>query len=233
MGMAMLSGDSYSPNAVDELSKFIFTSKYSQYREDLKRRETWDECVDRVRDMHLRKFKNLSLGDHYAIESVFELVRAKKVLPSARSLQYAGKAIEKNNVRIFNCATRHIDSIKSFGEYFFMLLSGCGVGVGLTKRHLDKLPDLKKPYGLPTYSIIPDSIEGWAESLEVVLTSYLVTGIPIRLDYSKIRSKGSPLKTSGGVAPGPDGLRAAHQRIKEVLDLTVVNADSKKLRTID
>lgn len=231
MSVDILEGESLSSNTVSELSNYIFTSKYSQYREDLKRRETWDECVDRVRDMHLRKFEHLPKADQSEIEKVFEFVRQKKVLPSARSLQYAGKAIEKNNVRIFNCATRHIDSIEAFGEYFFMLLSGCGVGVGITKRHLNKLPKFVRHGGLPIYYRIPDSIEGWADSLKMVLESYLITGVPVILDYSLIRPKGAPLKTSGGVAPGPDGLRAAHERIKKVLDRA--NKESERLSTID
>ncbi len=232
MGMDMLEGESVSPNTVSELSNYIFTSKYSQYREDLKRRETWDECVNRVRGMHLRKFSDrLADDDLVEIINAFRLVREKKVLPSARSLQYAGKAIEKNNVRIFNCATRHIDSIEAFGEYFFMLLSGCGVGVGITKRHLNKLPKFAERTLLEETYQIPDSIEGWADSLKEVLTSYLVTGNELVLDYSLIRPKGAPLKTSGGTAPGPDGLRAAHERIKKILDRAVI--ESERLSTID
>lgn len=232
MGMDILSGDLLSPNAVDELSKFIFASKYSRYNEDLKRRETWDECVDRVRDMHLRKFRKLSEFDQQTIANAFEYVREKKVLPSARSLQYAGEAIEKNNVRIFNCATRHIDSIRAFGEYFFMLLSGCGVGVGISKRYLDKLPEYAEPtYNKVVYTVL-DSIEGWSESLEVLLDSWLRTGDDIIFDYSQVRPKGSPLKTSGGVAPGPEGLQAAHNKIQRVLEESYRNFH-KRMRTID
>jgi ribonucleoside-triphosphate reductase len=232
MGMDMLEGELLSPNSVSELSNYIFTSKYAQYREDLQRRETWDECVDRVRDMHLRKFSPiLSTEDCEAIVDAFELVRNKQVLPSARSLQYAGIAIEKNNVRMFNCATRHIDSIEAFGEYFFMLLSGCGVGVGITKRHLNKLPKFADETLLEYTYTIPDSIEGWADSLKELLTCYLVTGYRLRFDYSLIRPKGAPLKTSGGVAPGPDGLRFAHEKITEILDKA--NIESERLRTID
>jgi ribonucleoside-triphosphate reductase (thioredoxin) len=232
MGMDMLEGDLYSSNTVSELSNYIFTSKYSQYREDLKRRETWDECVNRVRGMHVKKFaSSLSDDDLVEIIDAFRLIREKKVLPSARSLQYAGKAIEKNNVRMFNCATRHIDSIEAFGEYFFMLLSGCGVGVGITKRHLNKLPKFVERTLLEEIFIIPDTIEGWADSLKEVLKSYLVTGNELILDYSLIRPKGSPLKTSGGIAPGPDGLRKSHEKIKKILDRAVV--ESERLSTID
>lgn len=231
MSVDILGGDFLSSNTVSELSNYIFTSKYSQYKEELKRRETWDECVDRVRDMHLRRFAYLPDEDQAEISNAFELVRAKKVLPSARSLQYAGQAIEKNNVRIFNCATRHIDSIVAFGEYFFMLLSGCGVGVGITRRHLDKLPPFASRSGKTFTYQIPDSIEGWSDSLKVMLHCYLVSGDSIEFDYSLIRPKGAPLKTSGGVAPGPDGLRAAHERIKKILDRAIT--ESERLSTID
>ena len=232
MSVDILGGDFLTPNTVSELSNYIFTSKYSQYREDLHRRETWDECVNRVRGMHLRKFADkLSDDDLTEIIDAFKLVRDKCVLPSARSLQYAGKAIEKNNVRMFNCATRHIDSIEAFGEYFFMLLSGCGVGVGITKRHLSKLPPFTEQTLLDFTYTIPDSIEGWADSIKVLLNCYLVTGYRVEFDYSEIRPKGSLLKTSGGVAPGPDGLRAAHEKIKLILDRAFLETD--RLMTID
>lgn len=235
MGMDILSGKIFPSNTVSELSNYIFTSKYSQYREDLQRRETWDECVNRVRGMHLRKFANsLSDDDLVEIINAFRLVRDKKVLPSARSLQYAGKAIEKNNVRMFNCATRHIDSITAFKEYFFMLLSGCGVGVGITKRHLSKLPLLirsDRPLE-DRVDVIEDSIEGWADSIGFMLEGFTSGAYNPKFDYSLIRPKGSPLKTSGGIAPGPAGLKMAHEKIYNILTTLVLNGQ-ERINTID
>jgi ribonucleoside-triphosphate reductase len=208
----------------EELANFIFYSKYSRFRQDLNRRETWNECVERVEAMHVRKFPEYADD----IINAFNYVRNKRVVPSMRSLQFGGKAIEKNNCRIYNCSLGHIDSIDSFSEYFYLLLSGCGVGVGLSQRHLNNLPSLVKVqeitnvYTSPLIYVIQDSIEGWADSLKVLLQSYFLgfieSGKYIKFDYSLIRPKGSPLQTSGGTAPGPEGLRFAHEKIRKVLD---------------
>lgn len=111
-------------DASEELSKFIFTSKYARWLSEEKRRETWEEAVDRVLDMHLRKFKHLSVEDQHEIRWAFDLVRQKRVLPSMRSLQFGGAAIEANNCRLFNCCCRFVDSIRAFAELGFLMLCG-------------------------------------------------------------------------------------------------------------
>lgn len=209
----------------NEVAKYVFTSKYARYLPEKKRRETYEEAVGRVEGMHLRKFSHLPESDLDEIRWAFDLVREKKVYPSMRSMQFGGTAVEKNNLRLYNCCLMHLHSIRSFSEFFFALLSGCGVGVSLTHEFLDMLPRLL-PYDQHTDSplvyTIEDSIEGWADSLEVLLSSYfegtLYSGRMIVFDYSKIRPAGTPLLTSGGKAPGPDGLRLCHERISSLLN---------------
>jgi ribonucleoside-triphosphate reductase len=122
---------SFYPDTLEEISKFIFTGKYARYIEDLKRRETWLEAVERVEGMHLRKFQPLLREDQLTeLDWAFDKVRDKQVLPSMRSMQFGGKGVEAHNARLFNCAVRHIDSIRSFAEVFYLLLCGCGVGDG-------------------------------------------------------------------------------------------------------
>jgi ribonucleoside-triphosphate reductase len=225
-------------NILDELSNFIFTSKYARYNEQLKRRETWEEAVSRVEQMHLRKFSYLDRPYKDKIVWAFDMVRQKYVVPSMRSMQFGGAAVESHNSRIFNCAVRHIDSAEAFSEVFYLLLCGCGVGVGLFDRHLKNIPNListKAEKELVTWTV-GDTIEGWADSLKVLIKSYITgnefSNKVIKFDYSAIRKKGSPLKTGGGRAPGSAGLRHSHQQIYLLLNRMIAHGQSR-IRTID
>jgi ribonucleoside-triphosphate reductase len=100
-----------------EISNFTFTSKYARYNESAQRRETWDEAITRLEKMHLKRFKHLSEEDKLEILDAFKLVREKRIVPSMRSLQFGGKAIEAHEPRIYNCCVRHIDSLR-FQKYF-------------------------------------------------------------------------------------------------------------------
>jgi len=232
--------DETSVNVLDELSNFIFTSKYARYNEERGRRETWDESVSRVESMHLNHYKSFGKEVRDEIKSAFDFVRSNKVVPSMRSMQFGGPAIEAHNARIFNCSVRHVDSTRSFSEIFYLLLCGCGVGIGLYKTFLNRLPDLvsklDKTGTVLTY-VIEDTIEGWADSIEALLCCYFKntpwTGRKIIFDYSKIRKKGSILKTGGGKAPGYKGLKASHTKIKALLDHIIEDMRLIRLRSID
>jgi ribonucleoside-diphosphate reductase alpha chain len=232
----------FNPQRVDtleELSKFIFKSKYARYDEQLGRREEWEEAVSRVEAMHLRKFAHLPEADLDEIRWAFDMVRAKRVVPSMRSMQFGGVAAESHNARIYNCAVRHVDSVRAFAEVFYLLLCGCGVGLGLRKKYMSRLPSLiSTTYrgGEPYCYTVPDTIEGWAESLEVLLKSYFtgneLSGKEIIFDYSEIRPEGKPLKTGGGKAPGPWPLKKAHSEIRSVLEHAVLVGD-ERIKSLD
>jgi ribonucleoside-diphosphate reductase alpha chain len=155
-------------------------------------------------------------------------------------MQFGGKAIESQNSKIFNCSVRHIDSIRAFSECVHLLLNGVGVGIGLTKHYLNRLPDLvdaNDKTGMVVSYTVSDDIRGWADSIEVLLMSYFkntaFTGRKIVFDYSRIRPEGSPLKTSGGKAPGFRGLKKAHQKIKILLDEVIEEKKQNKIHAID
>lgn len=228
-------------NYLDEISNFIFTSKYSKYKEEDKRRETWDEAIDRLLNMHLKHYKKvLNTEDIKEVKWAFDTVRQKKTAPSMRSLQFGGKAIEKINQRMYNCSVRHIDSLRSFAEVFHLLLCGTGVGIGLSKHFLSRLPDLvdanDKTGTIVTY-VVEDTIEGWSDSVEALMNCYFkntpYTGRKIVFDYSRIRKKGEPLKTGGGKAPGYKGLKSAHEKIKQLLDYAIEEMYQTRLSSID
>jgi ribonucleoside-diphosphate reductase alpha chain len=170
------------------LSEITTYMKYAKYMPELKRRETWSELVTRNKEMHQTKFPQLK----DEIEEAYKLVYDKKVLPSMRSLQFAGKPIELNNARIFNCSFLPLDDWRSFSEIMFLLLSGCGVGYSVQTHHIDQLPEITVPTKHKRY-LIGDSIEGWADAVRMLCKAYF-TGAPLPLfDYRDIRPKGAQL----------------------------------------
>ena len=197
------------------LSDITVHMKYAKYREDAMRRETWQELVDRNKGMHIKKYPELK----EEIESAYQMVYDKKVLPSMRSLQFGGKPIEKSPNRIYNCAYAPIDVWRVFSEIMFLLLGGTGVGYSVQRHHVEQLPAVVGPNPKRKKRfLIGDSIEGWADAVKALVKSYFFGTSTVRFDFSDIRPKGSVLKTSGGKAPGPQPLRECLVRVKGVLE---------------
>ena len=195
------------------LSEITTYMKYAKYVPELKRRETWEELVTRNKEMHQTKFPQLK----NEIEEAYKLVYDKKVLPSMRSLQFAGKPIELNNARIFNCSFLPLDDWRSFSEIMFLLLSGCGVGYSVQLHHIEQLPEIKVPTKHKRY-LIGDSIEGWADAVRMLCKAYF-TGAPLPLfDFRDIRPKGAQLITVGGKAPGPEPLKECLFNLAKVFE---------------
>lgn len=196
------------------LSDLVIWSKYSRYVPELNRRETWTELVTRNKEMHLRKFPQMTT----MIERAYELVYEKKILPSMRSLQFGGKPIEVNNSRLFNCSYLAVDDYRAFSETMFLLLCGTGVGYSVQSFNIEKLPAIAKGTKTRRY-LIGDSIEGWADSIKVLMKGYLGLSATVpTFDFRAIRQKGERLITSGGVAPGPEPLKICLMHIQSILD---------------
>ena len=164
--------------------------------------------------MHTKKYKDLA-GE---IAKVYKFVYDKKVLPSMRSMQFAGKPIEVNPSRIFNCAYLPVDDWRAFSEIMFLLLGGTGVGYSVQKNHIEKLPEIKRPSPRKRRYLIGDSIEGWADAVKHLVKSYFYGTSTIVFDYSDIRAKGERLVTSGGKAPGPQPLHDCLHNLRKILD---------------
>jgi ribonucleoside-diphosphate reductase alpha chain len=197
------------------LSDITVYMKYAKFIPDLNRRETWEELVTRNKQMHQKKYPALKQD----IEDVYKFVYDKKILPSMRSMQFAGKPIEISPNRVYNCAYLPIDSIESFSECMFLLLGGTGVGYSVQKHHVATLPMIQKPYPKRKKRyLISDSIEGWADAVKVLMKSYMNGGgSRVEFDYSDIRPKGARLVTSGGKAPGPQPLKECLVKIDGML----------------
>lgn len=198
---------------LDALSKITVFGKYAKYVPELKRRETWDEIVDRYQEMMVKKYPKL---EEAIIESA-KFIREKKVLPSMRALQFAGPAAEVNNARIYNCCYLPIDSLHSFSESMFLLLGGTGVGYSVQKQHVAQLPAITKPGKARNY-LVEDSIMGWADAVKVLMKAYLEGGFTPKFDFRAIRKKGARLITAGGKAPGPEPLKICLAHVQAVLD---------------
>jgi ribonucleoside-triphosphate reductase len=195
------------------LSEITTYMKYAKFVPEKNRRETWQELVTRNKEMHQTKFPQLK----NEIEEAYKLVYDKKVLPSMRSLQFAGKPIELNNARIFNCSFLPLDDWRSFSEIMFLLLSGCGVGYSVQTHHIEQLPEIKVPTKHKRY-LIGDSIEGWADAVRMLCKAYF-TGAPLPLfDFRDIRPKGAQLITVGGKAPGPEPLKECLFNLQKVFE---------------
>jgi ribonucleoside-diphosphate reductase alpha chain len=197
------------------LSDITVYMKYARYIPELNRRETWDEIVTRNKSMHIKKYPNLKKE----INETYKFVYDKKVLPSMRSMQFAGKPIEISPNRVFNCAYLPIDDWRSFSETMFLLLGGTGIGFSVQKHHVEQLPEICKPNGnRKRRFLIADSIEGWADAIKVLIKTYFFGGSNVIFDYSDIRPKGAQLITSGGKAPGPQPLKECLIKIRGILD---------------
>jgi len=197
------------------LSDITVYMKYAKYLPEVNRRETWEELVTRNKAMHKKTYPDLK----EQIDSAYEYVYDKKVLPSMRSMQFGGKPIEVAPNRIYNCAFMPVDHIDSFAECMFLLLGGTGVGFSVQKHHVAKLPVISHPYPKRKRRfLIGDSIEGWADAVKVLMKSYMNGGgSRVEFDYSDIRAKGAMLVTSGGKAPGPQPLKECLLKIEGML----------------
>ena len=198
------------------LSDITVHMKYARYMPELNRRETWEELVTRNMDMHIKNYPKLKSDILNAYTYVFD----KKVLPSMRSLQFAGKPIQVSPNRLYNCSYLPVDDIEAFNEIMFLLLSGCGVGYSVQQHHIKDLPVITKAYMKRSKRfVIGDSIEGWSDAVKVLIKSYLggKKASKINFDYTCIRPKGARLVTSGGKAPGPQPLKECLIKVEGIL----------------
>lgn len=208
------------------ISEFTHVGKYARYLELKGRRELKLETVGRLKRMHLKKFPELE----EAINWAFGFVEREEVLPSMRSMQFGGPAMERDNERGYNCSFCLVDNIRRFQEIFYLLLCGCGVGFSVQWRHVEKLPAIirinKKKV---VHHTIDDNIKGWADAIGALIYEYTVGGRWIEYNYSSIRAEGTPLSTSGGRAPGHIPLRDCLEAVRSILDA----ASGRKLRPIE
>ena len=195
------------------LSDLTVFSKYAKYNQKTKKRESFNEIVSRYQNMMIDKFPSLELE----IINNSQYIRDYKVLPSMRMMQFAGKAIEVNHARGYNCSYLLVDSYHAFSETMFLLLGGSGVGYSVQNKHIDKLPEIHKPTKERKF-LVQDDIMGWADAIKILVKSYFGLGSKPKFDFRAIREKGALLVTAGGKAPGAEPLKICLAHIEAILE---------------
>lgn len=193
-----------------EYQRYQFLSKYSRYRDELGRRETWEEAIDRTM-LFLKKAVEEQTGYRLKTED-YNLLRLSmlnmEAFPAMRVFQMAGPALERCHVGAYNCSFRAVDSLRAFSEILYVLMQGSGVGFSVETEYTDKLPRIKKAKKDQTihYFIVEDSTEGWCDALLFGLERWFA-GEDVIFNYDSIRKQGARLKIKGGRASGPEPLK--------------------------
>jgi len=241
------------------LANFVINSRYTRFRRELGRRETFAEAVQRAEQMHRGFFATrldrvvtgepaatpADPADHPRLRGevlgatvgdllarAFTAVQARRVLPSLRSLQFGGPAILRHQARLYNCAFSLADRVDFFREFFYLLLAGTGCGFSVQRQHVAQLPALPRrgpERQLPVYH------HAVADSIEGwanaldVLVRSHVEGFRAAFNYALIRPRGAPLVTAGGRAPGHLPLERALTDVDGVLR----RASGRALRPVE
>lgn len=181
---------------------FVHLSRYARWREELGRRETWPETVQRYTDFWIKRFPSLE----GPIKEAYTAIVNKEIMPSMRALMTAGPALERDEMAGFNCAYVEMSHQRAFDEIMYVLMCGTGMGFSVERQFIADLPTVADDFfPSDTVIVVPDSKIGWATSLREII-SLLYSGRIPKWDLSKIRPAGARLKTFGGRASGPEPL---------------------------
>lgn len=215
------------------VGEYVFLSKYSQTHDGKK--ETWQQAVGRVMDMHLKRYSGMVKPEHEAefsqlFSRAYSLYSEQRVLGAQRALQYGGELMMEKHARFYNCSSTYVDRVRVFEEIMYLLLCGAGTGYSVQRIHTDRLPI---PKGFDNSKqiekfTIPDTIEGWAEAVGKMMTAYYYGGADIEFDYSVIRPKGAYIR-GGFKAPGPEPLRQAIEKCHHI----ITRIKGRKLRPFE
>ena len=199
--------NNYLPTSYQE---FIHLSRYSRWLPEKERRETWDETVGRYFDFFSTHLDDLH---EYKVpkglrEELEEAVLSTSVMPSMRCLMTAGEALKRENIAGYNCSYVAVDRPQAFDEILYVLMNGTGVGFSVERQYVSELPRVAEEF-FPSDTVITvaDSKLGWAKAYKELVGMLYIGQIP-RWDLSKVRPAGSPLKTFGGRASGPEPLES-------------------------
>ena len=191
-----------------QYQQFIHLSRYSRFRDDLFRRETWEETVDRY--FHFFNSHLLENNGYQISPSLEKELRAAvtslEVMPSMRALMTSGEALRRDNTAGYNCSYVTVSRVRAFDEILYILMCGTGVGFSVERQYVEKLPTITEEFtNSDTTIVVQDSKAGWAKSYRE-LVSLLIGGQIPKWDVSKVRPSGARLKTFGGRASGPGPL---------------------------
>lgn len=214
-----------------EYQEYIHMSRYARWLPEKKRRETWEETVGRYFDFfegHLKTNHNFTVTKELRKE-LEEAILNLEVLPSMRCLMTAGKALEKENIAGYNCSYVPVDDPRAFDEALYILMNGTGLGFSVERQYVNKMPEIPEElHPTDTTIVVADSKLGWAKALKELI-SLLYNGLIPKWDLSKVRAAGTPLKTFGGRASGPEPLDRLFKFAVNVFQ----NAKGRKLNSLE
>jgi adenosylcobalamin-dependent ribonucleoside-triphosphate reductase len=223
----------FSDAGSNSLGEVTFIRTYSRVKED-GTKERWHEVCRRVIEGMYSVQKNhakdnrLPWNDNKAQKSAqeaFQRMFELKWTPPGRGLWAFGTPMtmeKRNSASLQNCAmvsTRDIDR-NDPGAIFAWVMDALmlGIGVGFDTLGQDKQMSIYAPTEPASIYEIPDTREGWVESVRLLINSFLRQNQPIQqFNYDFIRPLGAPIKGFGGVASGPEPLIDLHTRIRNVI----------------
>ena len=221
------------PFGFNGLGELVYMRTYSRIKEDGKN-ERWWETVQRVVEgtysMQKKWIESHELGwnawqAQKSAQDMYERIFTMKFLPPGRGLWAMGTPITEDKglyAALNNCAfvsTKTIKEDYSKPFCFLMDASMLGVGVGFDTKGAGEIivKGIDKGRDEQLFEI-PDTREGWVESLKLLLESYFHGTASMKFDYSKIRGAGEPISGFGGVASGYEPLEEVHEDIRKVLE---------------
>ncbi len=214
-----------------EYQSFIHLSRYARWDYDKTRRETWEETVDRYFNFfkdHLKETCNYEVQEE-DLKQLRKAVVNLDIMPSMRCLMTAGEALKRENVAGYNCSYVKVDSPRSFDEILYILMNGTGVGFSVEEEYVNKLPVVAEEfYETESVIVVRDSKLGWAKALKELYGMLWMGQIPT-WDLSKVRPAGTPLKTFGGRASGPEPLEELFKFSVNIFQ----NAKGRKLKSVE
>ena len=213
---------------MDLYQQYIHKSRYARYLPELKRREHWDETVDRFVSFVASKISNNVLTTEVR-NNIKNAIADMKVMPSMRAMMTAGLALDRDNTAGYNCSYLPIDDAKAFDEAMVILMNGTGVGFSVERQYVNKLPEIPEEiYDTDTTITVRDSKEGWGKALRMLI-ALLYSGELPKWDLSKLRPAGTVLKTFGGRSSGPAPLDELFHFVVNVFK----SAKGRKLTSIE
>ena len=208
------------------LGHITFSRTYARLIPGTKRTEEFWETLKRVVEgcytiqlNHCRKYRlpwNALKAQHSA-QTMFKLMWDFKFLPPGRGLWMMGTdyIYQRGSAPLQNCSFVSTQDLKEEGSdpfTFLMDMSMLGVGVAFDTKGAGQIGIVQPSVHSDWVYMPEDSKEGWVDTCRIILDAYFGKGaLPNKIDYSRIRPEGAPIKTFGGIAPGPKPLMQAEQ----------------------
>ena len=210
---------------MNDYMRYIHISKYARFRDKLKRRETWDETVDR----YVGFFIDTGMIDDTDGMLIGDAIYNMEVMPSMRAMMTAGRALKRDNLAGYNCAGIAIDHPRAFDEIFYILMNGSGVGFSVERQFITKMPVVSEDmHATDTTIVVQDSKEGWSKALKELI-ALLYNGDVPKWDLSLVRPAGARLKTFGGRSSGPEPLDLLFRKVVALFNRAV----GRKLNSLE